>query len=52
MSEKYEILACMEHVDQAIDDYVNCMEAAPQLNKANKEEKCAYCQKTAEYLIK
>ncbi|HHZ01084.1 MAG TPA: CxxH/CxxC protein [Tissierellia bacterium] len=50
--EEYEIYACMEHVDQAIDDYVNHMEAAPQLNKAEEAKKCAYCQKSAEYLIK
>ncbi len=53
MKEKYEkIFACMEHVEQAIDDYVNLKEAAPQLIKADEDEKCSYCQKTAEYLIK
>ncbi|NLK64638.1 MAG: CxxH/CxxC protein [Tissierellia bacterium] len=53
MKEKHEkIYTCMEHVEQAIDDYVNYNEAAPQLNKADEEEKCAYCQKTSEYLIK
>jgi CxxH/CxxC protein (TIGR04129 family) len=53
MKEKYEkIFACMEHVGQAIDDFVNYNEAAPQLSKANEEDKCGYCQKTAEYLIK
>ena len=51
MCEK-DILACMEHVEQAIDDYVNYKEAAPQLIKADEDEKCSYCQKTAEYLIK
>ena len=41
----------MEHVEQAIDDYVNYKEAAPQLNKINDERKCSYCKKNAEYII-
>ena len=53
MKEKHEkIYTCMEHVEQAIDDYVNCKEAAPQLIKTDKEEKCSYCKKNAEYIIK
>jgi len=46
------ILACMEHIEQAIDDYVNYKEAAPQLSKTNEEQKCSYCKKNAEYIIK
>lgn len=45
------IYACKEHVEQAIDDYVNFCEAAPQLIKANEEQKCTYCHKGAEYKI-
>lgn len=53
MKEMYEeIFACMEHVKQAIDDYVNSKEAAPQLIKTDKKEKCSYCKKNAEYIIK
>lgn len=52
MKEMYEeIFACMEHVEQAIDDYVNSKEAAPQLIKTDKKEKCSYCKKNAEYII-
>lgn len=53
MKEKYEeIFACMEHVDCALDDYVNIKEAAPELIRTNEEKKCSYCQKNAEYIIK
>ena len=53
MKEMYEeIFACMEHVEQAIDDYVNSKEATPQLIKTDKKEKCSYCKKNAEYIIK
>jgi len=45
------IYACMEHVEQAIDDYVNFLEAPPQLIKANEEQKCTYCPQNAEYII-
>ena len=32
MKEKYEeIFACKDHADQALDDYVNKNEAAPEL---------------------
>lgn len=49
-SEKI-ILACMEHVEQAIDDFVNFQEAAPQIIKEIEIQKCTYCQKNAEYKI-
>ncbi|HOH69640.1 MAG TPA: CxxH/CxxC protein [Sedimentibacter sp.] len=53
MKEKYEeIFACKDHADQALDDYVNKNEAAPELIKASEEKKCSYCQKNAEYIIK
>ena len=53
MKEKYEIIfACIDHVDQALDDYVNDKEAAPELIKTYEEKKCSYCQKNAEYIIK
>lgn len=47
-----EILyACREHVEIAIDDYVNEKEAAPQIIKV-QNQKCSYCKEDAEYEIK
>lgn len=53
MKEKSEkiIYACMEHVEQAIDDYVNFLEVPPQLIKTNEEQQCTYCPQNAEYII-
>lgn len=45
------IYACMEHVEQAIDDFVNFQEVAPQIIKLTEERKCTYCQKNAVYEI-
>jgi CxxH/CxxC protein (TIGR04129 family) len=45
------IYACMEHVEQALDDYVNFQEVPPQLLKTSEEHKCTYCLKNAEYII-
>lgn len=49
-SEKI-IFVCMEHVEQAIDDFVNYQESAPQITKTIEVEKCSYCQKKSEYKI-
>lgn len=52
MKEKSEkIYACFEHVDLALDDYVNFQEAAPQIITFKEEEKCSYCTNKAEYII-
>lgn len=53
MKEKCEkiFFACMEHVEQAIDDYVNFQEAPPQLIKINEGQKCTYCDENSEYKI-
>lgn len=45
------IFACMEHVEQAIDDFVNFQEVAPLIIKLKEERKCTYCTKNAEYKI-
>ncbi len=45
------IFTCKEHVEIALDDFVNDMEAAPQIT-ANDNEKCCYCNEKAEYEIK
>lgn len=53
MKDKFEkiIFACMEHVEQAIDDFVNYQEVPPQLVKIKEEQKCTYCDNNAEYQI-
>jgi len=51
-SEKI-IFACLEHAELALDDYVNLEEMAPQILKIQDEkQKCSYCEKNAEYVIK
>ncbi|NYB73193.1 CxxH/CxxC protein [Sedimentibacter hydroxybenzoicus DSM 7310] len=42
--------ACREHVEIAIDDFVNDMEAAPQITVTDNEI-CSYCNEKAEYRI-
>lgn len=44
------IYACKEHVEMAIDDFVNEIEAAPQI-AAICNENCMYCNEKAEYKI-
>ncbi|NLJ58649.1 MAG: CxxH/CxxC protein [Tissierellia bacterium] len=45
------IYSCSVHVEQAIDDYVNFNEAAPQILITNKVLNCTYCDKKAKYKI-
>lgn len=45
------IYSCIDHVEQAIDDYVNFNEEAPQLLITNKVRNCTYCHEKAEYII-
>jgi len=45
------IYACEEHVDMAIDDYVNEFEEAPEVSKEAFKQ-CRYCQLRAAYVIK
>ena len=45
------IYACEEHVDMAIDDYVNEFAEAPEVLK-EEINKCHYCQLKAVYVIK
>lgn len=44
------IYACKEHIEMAIDDFVNSTEEAPQIIKF-ENEKCNYCNEQAEYEI-
>ena len=51
MGKETNIYACREHVEIAIDDFVNKKEIAPKIIKI-KNEKCSYCKEDAEYKIK
>lgn len=43
-------LCCEQHVDAAIDDYINEYETFPNMDKA-EDGKCDYCEDKAEYII-
>ncbi|WP_313339504.1 CxxH/CxxC protein [Sedimentibacter sp.] len=45
------IYACREHAEIAIDDFVNDVEAAPQITAVDNEM-CSYCNEKAEYEIR
>ncbi|MBN2284846.1 MAG: CxxH/CxxC protein [Tissierellales bacterium] len=48
---KNEIYACEEHIDMAMDDFVNDNEAAPEV-LSYAGEKCNYCDRMAVYLVR
>jgi CxxH/CxxC protein (TIGR04129 family) len=43
--------ACLEHVDMALDDFVNEQSCAPEMAVC-KDGKCDYCHQKAVYLVK
>jgi CxxH/CxxC protein (TIGR04129 family) len=51
MDEKKIIFACEEHIEIALDDFVNLEEKAPQMIKLSELEnkKCNYCNNKSEY---
>lgn len=52
MDLKYnKYFACNDHIDIAMDEYINDNETFPELIKSN-EEKCSYCNNKSEYEIK
>lgn len=53
MSESKIIYACTEHIDIAIDDYVNSEEKAPEMKIVSEEQNknCTYCIKRAKYVL-
>lgn len=53
MSENIVIYACTEHIDVAIDDYVNSEEKAPEMKIVTEEQnkKCTYCIEKAKYVL-
>lgn len=51
-TENNSIYACSLHIEEAIDNFVNCFEMAPQINKTDeKDTKCEYCNNKAIYII-
>jgi len=53
MDENKIIFACEEHIETALDDFVNFEEKAPQMIKLSENEniKCSYCKNEAEYKL-
>ncbi|MBB5324100.1 CxxH/CxxC protein (TIGR04129 family) [Anoxybacillus tepidamans] len=48
------IACCKEHIELAIDVYVDKTEQAPEFSRIsvdNKEEVCKFCSKRAEYIV-
>ena len=44
------IYACMEHIEMALDDFINYNEDAPNMEKC-EGKKCCYCENDAVYKI-
>lgn len=48
---KDKIYSCEEHIGEALDDFVNNNESAPQMKKVENAAKCSYCTEDAVYII-
>lgn len=44
------ILACEEHIDKAIDDFINKFETFPNMDNYS-EGKCDYCSQPVRYKL-
>lgn len=51
MLSKNTIYACDQHIEIALDDFVNKYEKAPEIFQV-LNHKCSYCEKKATYEIK
>lgn len=53
MDEKKVIYACKDHVEMALDDYINTEETAPSIDKVEicKNIRCSYCDEQAIYIL-
>ena len=49
--KKNEINACRDHIEMALDDFVNKYETAPEII-LDSEKKCFYCEKKADYIVR
>jgi CxxH/CxxC protein (TIGR04129 family) len=45
-----EIYSCKEHIEIALDDFVDEYEVFPLLEKCENKQ-CSYCQEKAEYKV-
>lgn len=50
MVEDKIIYACIEHVEIALDDYVNEIEDAPNMQKC-EDKTCSYCNNSSAYKL-
>jgi len=50
MNSKKIFYSCQEHIDIALDDFVDEFEVFPVLTKINNE-KCSFCDKQAIYQV-
>lgn len=50
MEEDVVVYSCEEHIDMALDDFVNENENAPDM-EVDESHKCCYCDKNSRYKI-
>lgn len=49
MNERY---CCAEHIDIALDDFVDCFQHAPELEKITEPRQlCHFCSRHAQYYL-
>lgn len=46
-----KIFSCMEHIEIAMEEFINDYEKSPNLIE-NNSEKCSYCKETSKYEVK
>jgi len=53
MGEDKILYACIEHIEVALDDYVNQEENAPNMLEISDENQmiCSYCNEKAKYKL-
>jgi CxxH/CxxC protein (TIGR04129 family) len=53
MGENKILFACKEHIEVALDDYVNFEEKAPHMVVIKDEDNvvCSYCEQEAKYKL-
>ena len=50
MVEEKTIYACIQHIEMALDDYINEIENAPNMQKC-EDRTCSYCSEKAIYKL-
>lgn len=53
MVENKILYACKDHIDVALDDYINLEENAPYMVEISDENQvvCSYCEQKAKYKL-